>query len=102
MRAAAPAVAKVTPELIMQLRRPAELALSHDGNRLAYIVSPSYREKGQAFESRLWIDGRGEVGDIAGSVEDIQWSPDSRSLLVLAADLGSDRAGAQTATKIKE
>src|SRR5262249_59840340 len=34
--------------------------------------------------------------------EDRRWSPDGRSLLVLAADLGSDRAGAQTATKIEE
>ena len=50
----------------------------------------------------VWIHDRGELGEIAGSVEDIQWAPDSRTLLVLAADLGSDRAGAQTATKIKE
>jgi dipeptidyl aminopeptidase/acylaminoacyl peptidase len=141
VRAPAPAAAKVTPELVMQLRRPTDLALSADGARLAYIVAPSFREKGQALESRLWIDGapateagaadalprfapdgtlayasdhghagrmslridgRGELGEIAGSVEDIRWSPDSRSLLVLAADLGSDRAGVQTATKIKE
>ncbi len=50
----------------------------------------------------VWVEGRGELGDIAGSVEDIQWSPDGSRLLVLAADLGSDRAGAQTATKITE
>lgn len=42
------------------------------------------------------------LGDISGSVEDIQWSPDGRKLLVLAADLGADRAGAQTATRIAE
>ena len=42
------------------------------------------------------------LGDIPGSVEDLQWSPDGGRLLVLAADLGSDRAGAQTATKIEE
>ncbi len=42
------------------------------------------------------------VGEIPGSVEDIIWSPAADSLLVLAADLGSDRAGAQTATKISE
>ncbi len=141
MRAPAPAAVKVTPGLVMQLRRPTDLALSADGSRLAYIVAPAFREKGQALESRLWIDGaeateagaadalprfapdgtlayasdrghagrmslridgRGELGEIPGSVEDIQWSPDSRSLLVLAADLGSDRAGAQTATKIRE
>jgi dipeptidyl aminopeptidase/acylaminoacyl peptidase len=50
----------------------------------------------------LWIHGRGELGEIPGSVEDIHWSPDSRTLLVLAADLGSDRAGAQAATRIRE
>ena len=42
------------------------------------------------------------LGEVAGSVEDVQWAPDGRSLLVLAADLGADRAGAQTATKIVE
>jgi dipeptidyl aminopeptidase/acylaminoacyl peptidase len=141
MRATAPEAVKVTPELVLQLRRPTDLALSPDGSRLAYIVAPSFREKGQAFESRLWIDGaeatesgaadalprfgpdgalayssdrghagrmslwiagRGELGEIPGSVEDVRWSPDGRSLLVLAADLGSDRAGAQAATRIKE
>ena len=125
----------------MELRRPLDLAVSPDRARLAYIVSPSFREKGKPLETRLWIDGaeatepgaaealprfapdgklayasdrghagrmsvwidgRGEVGQIRGSVEDLQWSPDSRSLLVLAADLGSHRAGAQTATRIKE
>ena len=141
MRTPAPAAVKVTPELVMQLRRPTDLDLSPDGSRLAYIVAPSFRQKGQALESRLWIDGApatedgaadalprfapdgtlayasdhghagrmslridglGELGEIPGSVEDIRWSPDSRSLLVLAADLGSDRAGVQTATKIRE
>jgi dipeptidyl aminopeptidase/acylaminoacyl peptidase len=141
MRAPAAEAVQVTPELVMQLRRPVDLAVSADGMRFACIVTPSYREKAQAFESRLWIDGseateagaadatprfapdgtlayssdrghagrmslwihgRGELGEIPGSVEDVHWSPDSRTLLVLAADLGSDRAGAQTATKIKE
>jgi dipeptidyl aminopeptidase/acylaminoacyl peptidase len=141
VRAPAPEAVQVTPELVMRLRRPTDLALSADGSRLAYIVAPSFREKGKALESRLWIDdaeateagaadalprfapdatlayatdrghagrmslwidGRGEVGGISGSVEDIRWSPDGGSLLVLAADLGSDRAGAQTATKIAE
>jgi dipeptidyl aminopeptidase/acylaminoacyl peptidase len=141
VRAPAPEAVKVTPELVLRLRRPDGLAVSADGTSFAYIVTPAFREKGTAFESRLWIDGaeateagaadaipcfapdgtlayasdrghagrmslwihgRGEVGEIPGSVEDIQWSPDSRALLVLAADLGSDRAGAQTATKIQE
>ena len=42
------------------------------------------------------------IGEIPGSVEDLAWSPEGDRLLVLAADLGSDRAVAQTATKISE
>src|SRR4029077_11771868 len=47
------------------------------------------------------VDDR-EFGEIPGSVEDIHWSPDGARLLVLAADLGADRAGADSATKIEE
>ena len=69
---------------------------SPDGSRLAFA-------SGQDHEGRLslWVDDR-ELGEILGSVEDIQWSPDGSSLLVLAADLGADRAGAESATKIEE
>jgi len=141
VRAPAPEAVSVTPELLLQVRRPTDLALSPDGTQVAYIVSPSFREKAEPLESRLWLDdveatepgaadalprfsadgalayasdrghagrmslwihGRGELGEIPGSLEDIQWAPDGTTLLVLAADLGSDRAGAQTATKIKE
>ena len=132
----------LTPERLLELRRPVDVEVSADGSRVAFTVSPSYREQGEGFETRLWLDGepltepgaadavprlsadgsqlayasdrghagrmslwlhgRGELGDIAGSVEDIRWSPDAARLLVLAADVGSDRAGAQSATKIKE
>jgi dipeptidyl aminopeptidase/acylaminoacyl peptidase len=71
--------------------------LSRDGAALAYAS-----DRGHAGRMSLWIHGRGELGSIRGSVEDISWSPDATQLLVLAADLGSDRAGAQTATKIAE
>ena len=113
-----------------------------DGSRVAFAVTPSYRAKGEPFETLLWageIDGEitqlgpgtlprfspdgsrlawasddghpgrlslrvdgDELGEIPGSVEDISWSPDGARLLVLAADLGADRAGAQSATKIEE
>ena len=136
------APASVTPELLLELLRPGEVALSADGSRIAFSVSRVYREQEKRIESRLWagdVDGelregeagshpsfspdgsrlayasdRGhegrlslwvdgaELGDIAGSVEDIQWSPDGARLLVLAADLGADRAGADSATKIEE
>jgi dipeptidyl aminopeptidase/acylaminoacyl peptidase len=42
------------------------------------------------------------LGDIPGSVEDIAWSPEGTRLLVLAADMGADRAGIEAATKIAE
>jgi dipeptidyl aminopeptidase/acylaminoacyl peptidase len=142
VRAAPEAVSEVTIERFLEVRRPLEVALSPDGARFAFTLSPLYRKRGGTIETRLWVDGEeatepgaadaapvfspdgsrlayasdrghagrmsvwlheeGEVGEIPGSVEDIRWSPDGNRLLVLAADLGSDRAGAQTATKIAE
>ncbi|EHN12399.1 Acylaminoacyl-peptidase [Patulibacter medicamentivorans] len=40
------------------------------------------------------------VGEVAGSVEQLRWSADGRAILVLAADPGSDRAGARGGTAI--
>ena len=61
----------------------------HPGRMSIYLLGP----------------GPGEarpVGDVDGSVEELIWSPDGNRLLVLAADLGADRAGIQAATKIQE
>jgi len=132
----------VTPELVLELLRPGEVALSANGKRVAAAVAASYREKDKPVEVRLWVgdvdgelqpgelgtmprfspdgsrlayasdrshEGRrslwvddDELGEIPGSVEDIQWSPDGARLLVLAADLGADKAGAESATKVRE
>jgi dipeptidyl aminopeptidase/acylaminoacyl peptidase len=42
------------------------------------------------------------LGDIAGSVEEIAWSPDGSALVVLAADLGLDTAGSLNAVTIAD
>jgi dipeptidyl aminopeptidase/acylaminoacyl peptidase len=70
---------------------------SPDGSELAYAS-----DRGHTGRMSLWLHGRGELSVIDGSIEDICWSPAGDELLVLAADLGSDRAGAQTATRIVE
>jgi dipeptidyl aminopeptidase/acylaminoacyl peptidase len=142
MSATATTAGRITPELVLEVLRPNEVALSPEGSRIAFAVAASYRERGKPIESRLWVgdvdgeltkgeagsrpcfspDGsqlafasdRGhegrlslwvddrELGEIPGSVEDIHWSPDGSRLLVQAADLGADRAGADSATKIQE
>ena len=133
---------EVTPELVMELLRPGEVALSPDGSRIAFVVEASFREQGKPIETRLWVgevdgevvagetgahprfspdgsrlafssdsghEGRRslwvddrELGEIPGSVEENHWAPDGSRLLVLAADLGADRAGADSATRIQE
>ncbi|HUH20696.1 MAG TPA: hypothetical protein VLZ09_02410, partial [Gaiellaceae bacterium] len=69
---------------------------SPDGSRLAYAT-----DRGHEGRLSLWIDD-GEVGEVPGSVEDSCWSPEGDRLLVLAADMGADMAGAQSAKKIEE
>jgi len=72
-------------------------AFSPDSSQLAFAS-----DHGHPGRMSVWIHELGEVGDVPGSVETIVWAPDATRLLVLAADLGSDRAGVQTATKIVE
>ena len=78
---------EVTPELVMELMRPSEVALSPDGSRIAFGVSASFREQGKLIETRLWaggVDGElrpGEAGTLPRS------SPDG-SCLAFAADQG--------------
>jgi dipeptidyl aminopeptidase/acylaminoacyl peptidase len=142
---------ELQPEQLLELRRPGAIAVSADGEWIAFSVSAVCASKGKRPESHIWTveadgtcrqatggsgtdslpswspdgtlafasdrehagrmslyllgPGPGEarpVGDVAGSVEDLSWSPDGRRLLVLAADLGADRAGIQAATKIQE
>jgi len=61
----------------------------HPGLQSAYLLAT-----GDLAEAR-------PVGDIRGSCEEIAWSADGQRLLILAADPGSDRAGALTATRIE-
>ena len=79
--------ATVTPELVMELLRPGEVALSADGSRIAFAVAASFREKGKPIETRLWIgdvDGELRQGE-PGSLP--RFSPDG-SRLAYASDRG--------------
>ena len=69
---------------------------SPDGARLAYAS-----DRGHEGRLSVRVDGA-ELGEIPGSVEGLAWSPDGSTLLVLAADIGADMAGAQSAKKIEE
>lgn len=73
---------------------------SPDGRALAFL---SDRDHGGRAAVHLLDDEAGEarpVGDLEGSAEEVRFSPDGSRLLVLAADPGSDRAGADSATRI--
>jgi dipeptidyl aminopeptidase/acylaminoacyl peptidase len=74
---------------------------SPDGRTLAFAS-----DRGQPGLMALYVLNAevGEAvpaGELAGSCEEISWSADGQRLLVLAADPGSDRAGALTATRIE-
>ena len=75
---------------------------SPSGEELAFASDRDHPGRMSLYLLREGVGEAAPLGDIRGSVEDARWAPDGRSLLVLAADLGADRAGAQTATKIVE
>jgi hypothetical protein len=76
MDAVAVTTGEVTPELVMELLRPSEVALSSDGSRIAFGVSATFREQGKLIETRLWtgdVDGELRPGE-AGTLP--RFSPD--------------------------
>jgi dipeptidyl aminopeptidase/acylaminoacyl peptidase len=77
----------VTPELLLQLLRPGDVALSPDGARIAFAVSASFREQSKPIETRLWVGSVGEALQKreAGSLP--RFSPDG-SRLAFASDRG--------------
>ncbi len=75
---------------------------SPDGGALAFASDRDHAGRMSLFVLRSGPGDAEPLGDIAGSVEDVRWSGDGRELLVLAADVGSDRAGIQAATRIEE
>jgi dipeptidyl aminopeptidase/acylaminoacyl peptidase len=97
MDATTTAVDRITPELVMELLRPSEVALSADGLRVAFGVSASFRERGKLIETRLWtgdVDGELRPGE-AGTLP--RFSPDG-SRLAFASDRGTRGAGRSGST----
>jgi dipeptidyl aminopeptidase/acylaminoacyl peptidase len=69
---------------------------SPDGRRLSFVSDR--REKGRMQLHVLAVDGVGEADalpEIEGTIEDHSWSPDGSRILVLAAGLHADSAGAE-------
>jgi dipeptidyl aminopeptidase/acylaminoacyl peptidase len=72
---------------------------SPDGLMLAFV---SDREQAKVGAIHL-LDPDGStrrLGQVAGSVEDLRWSSDGATVLALAADVGADQAGADSATPV--
>ena len=75
---------------------------SPDGHALAFLS-----DRDQPGQSAVFLldDGVGEarkLGDVPGSVEQVRFARDGGTVIALAADPGSDRAGADSATRIGE
>src|SRR5215472_5894631 len=83
----------LTIENFLRLRRPVEVALSPDGSRVAFTVSPLAKEKGEGLETRLWlgdVDGKPLPVGEEGSTDGVpRFSPDG-SELVYVSDAGHD------------
>lgn len=75
---------------------------SPDGQRLAFASDRDHPGLLAAYLLSGDVAEATPVGDIRGSCEEIAWSADGQRLLILAADPGSDRAGALTATTIED
>lgn len=75
---------------------------SPDGQRLAFASDRDHAGLLSAYLLAGEIAEARPVGVIRGSCEEIAWSADGQRLLILAADPGSDRAGALTATRIED
>jgi dipeptidyl aminopeptidase/acylaminoacyl peptidase len=89
-------VPELTPELIASLEAPADVRLSPDGSRVAWVAAP-YTRAGEHAESAIWVgwtDAREPARrwTYGGADRHPRWSPDGRRLAFL-----SDRAKRGTA-----
>ena len=72
---------------------------SPDGHTLAFVSDRAKVKVGVVH--LLASDGSiRAIGDVKGSVEDLRWSSDGTTIMALAADVGSDKAGSDSATTI--
>jgi dipeptidyl aminopeptidase/acylaminoacyl peptidase len=75
--------------------------VSSDGSRIALVAQNEHR----SHESILLLSGESlvqEAPELHGLIEDIQWSPNGESLLIVLAGFGADLAGYQGGSVISE
>lgn len=76
-----------TSELLLRLRRPGDVQVSPDGERVAFSVTQSWSRPHRRPESRIWIASDGaaiEVTSGPGADRLARWSPDGRSLVYVS------------------
>jgi dipeptidyl aminopeptidase/acylaminoacyl peptidase len=74
---------------------------SPDGRELAFASDANHPGRMSLYVLPVGAAAPVQLSEISGSIEEIAWSADGSSLMVLAADVGLDTSSAQNATTIR-
>src|SRR5919204_1338195 len=75
---------------------------SPDGASLAFLSDREHHGRNAVYLLDAQVGEARRIGDVPGSIEQVRFNRDGSTLVALAADLGSDRAGAESATRIED